>query len=89
MIGLAGRRVPIALAVVPASVVSALLMVGGIGIWSSYAQMADAVVARGQDMMIVVSPAALWRHWVTTIGGAASLCGRQQRDHEQLKKRKP
>ena len=34
MIGLAGRRVPIALAVVPASIVSVLLIVGGIGIWS-------------------------------------------------------
>ncbi len=31
MIGLAGRRVPIALAVVPASLVSVLLVVGGIG----------------------------------------------------------
>ena len=32
MIGLAGRRIPIALAVVPASLVSVLLVVGGIGI---------------------------------------------------------
>ncbi len=32
MIGLAGRRVPIALAVVPASIVSVLLIVGGIAI---------------------------------------------------------
>ncbi len=35
MIGLAGRRVPIALAVVPASLVSVLLVVGGIVIWSA------------------------------------------------------
>ena len=39
MIGLAGRRVPIALAVVPASLVSVLLIVGGIGIWFALPQM--------------------------------------------------
>ncbi len=39
MIGLAGRRVPIGLAVVPASLASVLLMVGGIGIWAGLAQM--------------------------------------------------
>lgn len=43
MIGLAGRRVPIALAVVPASLVSVLLIVGGIAIWSGLAGMASAM----------------------------------------------
>ncbi len=39
MIGLSGRRVPIALAVVPAALVSVLLVVGGIVIWSGIPQM--------------------------------------------------
>jgi hypothetical protein len=47
MIGLTGRRVPIALAVVPASLVSVLLVVGGTGIWSGLAQMVANLVARG------------------------------------------
>src|SRR5512136_3287791 len=33
MIGLAGRRVPIGLAVIPASIVSVLLIVGGFAMW--------------------------------------------------------
>jgi len=83
MIGLAGRRVPIALAVVPASIVSVLFMVGGITIWSAYAQMADAAAATGENIWIVVGPTflfpvwlyrSLWRHWVTTTGGAAVQC---------------
>jgi len=47
MIGLAGRRVPMALAVVPASLVSVLLVVGGIGIWSDLGQMVAALDANG------------------------------------------
>ena len=47
MIGLAGRRVPIALAVVPASLVSVLLTVGGIAIWSGLHQMVAAAAASG------------------------------------------
>jgi hypothetical protein len=87
MIGLAGRRVPIALAVVPASIVSVLLMVGGIAIWSGMAQMVDEAVASGQDMGIVVGPTALFPVWgaalaVATLGyyyrrrGPCSVCGR-------------
>ncbi len=49
MIGLAGRRVPIALAVVPASLVSVLLIVGGIGIWSGLDQMVANLVASGSE----------------------------------------
>ncbi|MGE5464124.1 MAG: hypothetical protein ACM3PS_12255 [Syntrophothermus sp.] len=86
MIGLAGRRVPIALAVIPASIVSVLLMVGGITIWSSYSQMSDAAAASGQDIRIVVGPAALFLIWgaalaVGTMGyyfrrrGPCSVCG--------------
>jgi hypothetical protein len=54
MIGLAGRRVPIALAVVPASLVSVLLVVGGIAIWSGLAQMVANMVAAGVDGMGIV-----------------------------------
>jgi hypothetical protein len=87
MIGLAGRRVPIPLAVVPASIVSVLLMVGGITIWSGMAQMADNAVASGEDMWIVVGPTLLFPVWgaalaVATLGyyyrrrGPCSVCGR-------------
>jgi hypothetical protein len=87
MIGLAGRRVPIALAVVPASIVSVLFMVGGITIWSAYAQMADAAAATGENIWIVVGPTFLFPVWavslaVATLGyyyrrrGPCSVCGR-------------
>jgi hypothetical protein len=51
MIGLAGRRVPIAMAVVPASLVSVLLVVGGIVIWSGLAHMVAALEAGGAKGM--------------------------------------
>src|SRR5512135_778516 len=51
MIGLAGRRVPIGLAVVPASIVSVLLIVGGIGIWSGLSQMVAGLAAMGATAM--------------------------------------
>jgi len=86
MIGLAGRRVPIALAVVRALIVSVLLMVGGITIWSGYAPMADAA-ASGEAMWAVVGPTLLFPVWgaalaVATLGyyyrrrGPCSRCGR-------------
>jgi hypothetical protein len=49
MIGLAGRRVPIALAVVLALLASVLLIVGGIGIWSGLDQMVANVAAAGVE----------------------------------------
>jgi hypothetical protein len=87
MIGLAGRRVPIALAVVPASIASVLLMVGGIGIWSGWSQMAANAAAIGQDVTIVAGPTALFPVWavslaVATLGyayrrrGPCRICGR-------------
>ena len=87
MIGLAGRRVPIALAVIPASIVSVLLMVGGITIWSGYNRMAEAAVGSGQDIRIVVGPTLLFPVWagslaVATLGyyfrrrGPCRVCGR-------------
>jgi hypothetical protein len=54
MIGLAGRRVPIALAVVPASLASVLLIVGGIGIWSDLAQMTANLVSRGAEELEII-----------------------------------
>jgi len=80
MIGLAGRRVPIALAVVPTSLVSVLLMVGGIVIWSGLAQMVAALVAgRAEDIELIgeiifqVGPTMLFPVWgvalaVATLG---------------------
>jgi hypothetical protein len=87
MVGLAGRRVPIALAVVPASIMVVLFMVAGITMWSIYNQVADAAAATGQDMAIVVGPVLLFPVWaaalaVATLGyyyrrrGSCSVCGR-------------
>jgi hypothetical protein len=49
MIGLAGRRVPIALAVIPASLATVLLIAGGIGIWADLPQMVANLAAIGAD----------------------------------------
>jgi len=87
MVGLAGRRVPIALALVPAEIVSVLLIVGGIAIWSGYAQMAETAAASGQDALIVVGPTTLFPLWgaalaVAALGyyyrrrGPCEVCGR-------------
>ena len=80
MIGLAGRRVPIALAVVPASLASVLLIVGGIGIWSGLGQMVANLVAAGVEgidvigaIIFQVGPTLLFPVWgvalaVATLG---------------------
>jgi hypothetical protein len=80
MIGLAGRRVPIALAVVPAALASVLLVVGGIVIWSDLGQMAAALASTGVagtelawDLFIQVGPTLLFPVWgvglaVATLG---------------------
>jgi hypothetical protein len=80
MISLAGRRVPIALAVVPASLVSVLLIVGGIAIWSGLSQMAANLAAAGSEgkelvweLIIQVGPTLLFPVWgaalaVATLG---------------------
>ncbi len=47
MIGLARRRVPIALAVIPASLAAVLLVVGGVGIWAGLSQMVANAAAGG------------------------------------------
>jgi hypothetical protein len=58
MIGLAGRRVPIALAVVPASLVSVLLIVGGIAIGSGLDRMAAVLAAGGVRSMELIGQIA-------------------------------
>jgi hypothetical protein len=80
MIGLAGRRVPIALAVIPASVASVLLVVGGIGIWFLLPQMfANSAAAGAEAMRLIeeivfgVGPTLLFPVWglalaVATLG---------------------
>jgi len=80
MIGVAGRRVPIALAVVPASLVSVLLIVGGIAIWSGLGQMATNLASIGEKGMGIfwgiffqVGPTLLFPVWgvalaVATLG---------------------
>jgi hypothetical protein len=87
MIGLAGRRVPLALALIPAAIVSVLLIVGGISIWSAYDQMAVNAQAIGEDIRIVVGPTLLFPLWGAALAVAAlayyfrrrgpcSVCGR-------------
>ena len=78
--GLAGRRVPIALAVVPASLASVLLIVGGIGIWSGLGLMAANAKAAGsegialiEEIVIGLGPTLLFPVWgaalaVATLG---------------------
>jgi hypothetical protein len=80
MIGLSGRRVPIALAAFPASLVSVLLIVGGIGIWSGLHQMTINLVASGVTgsgifwgILFQVGPTLLFPIWglalaVATLG---------------------
>jgi hypothetical protein len=80
MIGLAGRRVPVALAVVPAALASVLLVVGGIGIWSNLGQMTANLASTGVegadifwDIFFQVGPTLLFPLWgaaleVATLG---------------------
>jgi hypothetical protein len=76
MIGLAGRRVPIALAVLLGSLVSVLLIVGGIAIWAGLGQMAAALGAGGAadieligELIVQVGPTLLFPMW----GGALAV----------------
>jgi hypothetical protein len=76
MIGLAGRRVPIALAVIPASLASVLLIVGGISIWTALSRMVAVLAASGaEDMEIIcavffeLGPTLLFPVW----GGALAV----------------
>jgi hypothetical protein len=55
MIGLAGRRVPIELAVVPASLASVLLVVGGVTFWFDVPAMVANVAATGAADREIIS----------------------------------
>ncbi|CAM3910929.1 hypothetical protein GCM10009799_38770 [Nocardiopsis rhodophaea] len=72
MVGRSGRRVPIALAVVPASVVAVLLTVGGVAMWSGYAEMVGAAVGgSAEDIQpLGVLPTALFPLWGVALGAA-------------------
>jgi hypothetical protein len=77
MIGLAGRRVPIALAVIPASLASVLLIVGGIGVWSNLAQMIVNSAAAGVEgteltgaIIFVLGPTLLFPVWAVSLAVA-------------------
>ncbi len=89
-LGLAGRRVPMALAIVPASIVSVMLIVGGIAMWSGYAEaVAQAVAGSAEAIGVIGSgPTYLFPVWgaalaVATLGyyyrrrGACGVCGRE------------
>ncbi len=76
--GLEGRRVPIALAVVPAALVSVLLVVGGIAIWSGLASMVTALAAGGAQglgligaIIFQVGPTLLFPVWGAALAVAA------------------
>ncbi len=78
MIGLAGRRVPIALAMIPASLASVLLFVGGIGIWFGLGQMVANMRAIGAgDIEIIgaiifqLGPTLLFSVWSVALAMAA------------------
>ena len=77
MIGLAGRRVPVALAVVPASLASVLLIVGGIGIWFGLPQMITNAAAAGAagielagEIIFQLGPTLLFPVWGIALAAA-------------------
>jgi hypothetical protein len=89
MIGLAGRRVPIGLAVVPALCVSVLLVVGSIAMWSGFAQLVGTTLTGQTEAIDIIglAPTMLFVVWgvalaVATLGyyyrrrGPCEMCGR-------------
>ncbi len=80
MIGLTGRRVPLSLAIIPASLVSVLLMVGGLAIWLRLPKMALNLAATGieglaivWEIFIVIGPTLLFPLWGAALT-VATLC---------------
>lgn len=65
MIGMAGRRVPVMLTVVPASVVSALVTSAGLGLSSRMDLFSDVV-----DGIWIYLPQMLWPVWGVALGAA-------------------
>jgi hypothetical protein len=83
MPGLAGKRVPIKLAVIPASYVAAILMPAGVGLLTDPAIMSED----DQFSRWLIVPHALWPVWSVALGvatyayylrrrGACQVCGR-------------
>lgn len=77
MIDLAGRQVPIALAVIPASLASVLLIVGGVGIWAGLPQMIDNAAAAGSggadliaEIVFQLGPTLLFPLWGSALVAA-------------------
>ncbi len=77
MIGLAGRRVPIALALVPAWLVSVLVFVGGIAIWSGLGQMVARMIVGGArsigligEIVFPLGPTLLFPVWGVALAAA-------------------
>lgn len=87
-IGLTGRRVPIGLAVIPASFVSVLLLVGSIAMWSGFAQLVGTTLTGEAEAIDIIglAPTMLFVVWgvalaVSTLGyyrrrGPCEMCGR-------------
>jgi hypothetical protein len=71
MPGLRGRRVPIALALVPASFMAVLFVVSGINILSGMGGMPAAAAARGENIWVVVGPTLLFPVWGAALALAA------------------
>jgi len=77
MTGLGGRRVPIGLAVVPASLAAVMLIVGGVGIWSGLDLMVAKLAASGaKDTELIgaiifqVGPTLLFPVWGIALAAA-------------------
>lgn len=86
MLGLAGRRVPIGLAVVPASIVSVLVFTGGLGMYL-LASRADGGIPFDAESWGAVGPGLLWPLWGIALAlatlayylrrrGTCAACGR-------------
>jgi hypothetical protein len=78
MIGLAGRRVPIWLAIIPSALISVLLVVGGIGIWASLAGMVKNLEMTGShgtvlfvEVFFQLGPTLLFPLWGIALAIAA------------------
>ncbi|MUL40498.1 hypothetical protein FZ103_04775 [Streptomonospora sp. PA3] len=74
MPGLAGRRVPVALAVVPASLAAVLLIVGGFAMLSGYAEMVASNTTGGEQDAIgglVALSGGLFPVWGAALAAAA------------------
>ncbi|MEH1129523.1 hypothetical protein [Micromonospora sp. CPCC 206061] len=65
MLGLAGRPVPVKLAVVPAAIVAVLVTSASLGLAS-----AGALAKLGGDSALLVAPMALWPAWGPALGAA-------------------